>query len=101
MAVGAMFESVDEQARVGRVNVYRVDQNGIRPAPVASLIGESWRPESRLGEDLYGALIDGVATFIAGAPRGNGAHPPGVADAASQPIDNGSAYIFSVTGDSP
>ncbi|MEE2786992.1 MAG: hypothetical protein VX589_06605 [Myxococcota bacterium] len=96
LAVSALFETIDDQARVGRVNVYRVEESGIRQSPVASLIGETWRPESRHGEALHGMVIDGLATFIVGASAGNGANPPGTPENANQTIDNGSAYIFSI-----
>lgn len=83
LAVGSLFDTVGDVARVGTVRIYDVSRDGVSASPSALFVGETSRPGGRLGEFMRGGQIGGRPAVIVGAPYGNGTG-----------LDNGSAYVL-------
>ena len=83
LAVGSLFDTVGDVARVGTVRIYDVSRDGVSATPSALFVGETSRPGGRLGEFMRGGQVGGRPAIIVGAPYGNGTG-----------LDNGSAYVL-------
>lgn len=79
IAVGGINGDVGGVPLAGGVRLYRGGRSGLERDPVAIVVGETWRPGSRLGELLDGG--DGL--LIVGGWDGSGVA-----------LDTGSAYVI-------
>lgn len=74
---------------VGGARFYGVNAQGINPEPIAALVGQTWRPEGRLGEAMHMVGGRGRAAVIVGGFDANGPRVEGDTMA-----DPGGAYGF-------
>lgn len=89
IAVGSPLGSYSGVPLVGGARVFRVNNNGVQPAPVAAFIGQTWRPEGRLGEELHFAGPAARPALIVGGYDANGPRIEG-----EEMADPGGAYSF-------
>lgn len=74
---------------VGGARVYSVNNNGVEREPVAAFIGQTWRPEGRLGEELHFSGTAARPALVVGGFDANGPRVEG-----EEMADPGGAYGF-------
>ena len=74
---------------VGGVRVYTVNNRGVNREPVAAFIGQTWRPEGRLGEELHFGGTAERPAIVVGGYDANGPRVEG-----EEMADPGGAYGF-------
>ncbi|MCA9538764.1 MAG: FG-GAP repeat protein, partial [Myxococcales bacterium] len=85
VAVSATLSDFTGVPLVGLVRVHDVTPSGVNPEPSAVLVGETWRPEGRVGEYMASGTVDGNPALIVGGYQGQGTG-----------LDNGSAYVITL-----
>lgn len=88
VAVGAPRDRVGGVTLAGSVRVYRVTADGVLPEPVGLLIGETERPNTRIGQTISGGRLGGQPAFAVGADYGG-----------ATGLNNGSVYVMPLQAD--